>query len=392
MPWYTSGTVSVTLNSNAVIGTGTAFLSNGRVGDAFRGPDGGWYEVTNIASDTAMSISPVYKGATNPAGAYALAPMQGYVKDSADALRALVNTYGVKLAALGTTGNYDVLPASKGGTGLTAVGTAVSANVTTSVTDTTLGRLLHVGDLGLGARIDITGVDLNTVFTPGGYWHAAVPAAPNSAVASAAGYIDVSIAPLAGSIRYEQLWRQLGANGFFRRTWNGSTWSTWEVFAKGGANADITSLSGLTTPLSVAQGGTGNTTGTASKLAAAAMVGTVSQASGIPTGAIIESGSNSLGTYTKFADGTMIATTYNAGPWSVLANTLTVLGPFGTSATFANGNYSVAVTAAPSATNDTFGVITAYAVSNSSCSFVFRNGATSQNIGSIKITCIGRWY
>jgi hypothetical protein len=117
MPWYKSGTVSVTQNSNAVIGTGTAFISNARVGDAFRGPDGGWYEVTNIASDTAMSISPNYQGATNAAGIYALAPMQGYVKDSADALRAFVNLYGSKLAALGTTGNYDILPVTKGGTG-----------------------------------------------------------------------------------------------------------------------------------------------------------------------------------------------------------------------------------------------------------------------------------
>ncbi|WP_260688069.1 hypothetical protein [Pseudomonas sp. AO-1] len=117
MPWYKAGTVSVVQNSNAVIGTGTAFIANSRVGDAFRGPDGGWYEVTNIASDTALSISPNYQGATNNAGIYALAPMQGYVKDSADALRALVNQFGSKLAALGTTGNYDILPVQKGGTG-----------------------------------------------------------------------------------------------------------------------------------------------------------------------------------------------------------------------------------------------------------------------------------
>ncbi|WP_454863375.1 hypothetical protein [Pseudomonas hormoni] len=36
------------------------------------------------------------------------------------------------------------------------------------------------------------------------------------------------------------------------------------------------------------------------------IVGTVSQASGVPTGAIVESGSNANGTYTKYADGTMI--------------------------------------------------------------------------------------
>jgi len=101
MPWYKAGTVSVVQNSNAVIGAGTAFIANARVGDAFRGPDGGWYEVTNIASNTALSIAPPYLGATNSSGTYALAPMQGYVKDSADALRALVNQFGGVLAVLG---------------------------------------------------------------------------------------------------------------------------------------------------------------------------------------------------------------------------------------------------------------------------------------------------
>lgn len=119
MPWYRAGTVSVTQNSNAVIGTGTAFIANSRVGDGFRGPDGAWYEVSNIASDTAMSISPSYQGATNSAGGFAIAPLQGYVKDSADALRSLVNQFGEKLAALRTTGNYDTLPISKGGTSAT---------------------------------------------------------------------------------------------------------------------------------------------------------------------------------------------------------------------------------------------------------------------------------
>lgn len=101
MPWSKSGTVSVVQNSNVVTGTNTAFFSNGRVGDAFRGPDGGWYEVINIPSETSLAISPNYLGATNSSGAYALAPMQGYVKDSADALRALVNQFGGVMAVLG---------------------------------------------------------------------------------------------------------------------------------------------------------------------------------------------------------------------------------------------------------------------------------------------------
>lgn len=94
MPWYKTGTVKTTINSNAIIGTGTAFISNSRVGDAFRGPDGNWYEVVNIASNTAMSISPNYQGPTVAAGTYSIAPMQGYVKESADALRAASRVIG----------------------------------------------------------------------------------------------------------------------------------------------------------------------------------------------------------------------------------------------------------------------------------------------------------
>jgi hypothetical protein len=176
MPWYKSGTVSVTLNSSAVIGTGTAFIANSRVGDAFRGPDGGWYEVINIASDTAMSISPNYKGATTAAGAYALAPMQGYVKDSADALRGIVNAYGAKLAALGITGNYDILPVTKGGTG-GATQSEAQAQLglprTTSIADGTAGRLIGIGDLGLGVALASTAYELanlNATNTTPGEW------------------------------------------------------------------------------------------------------------------------------------------------------------------------------------------------------------------------------
>lgn len=98
--WYSAGTVAVTANSATVTGTGTAFSANARVGDAFRGPDGRWYAVTNIASASVLSISPAYQGATASGQAYAIAPMQGYVKESADRLRQLVDQYGSQLAAL----------------------------------------------------------------------------------------------------------------------------------------------------------------------------------------------------------------------------------------------------------------------------------------------------
>ena len=117
MPWYRAGTVAVTLNSNAVIGSNTAFMANCRVGDAFIGPDGAQYEVTNIASNTALSITPNYRSASTGAGAYALMPVQGYTKDLADQARTMIQQWGSTLAGLGAVSIENVVPVTKGGTG-----------------------------------------------------------------------------------------------------------------------------------------------------------------------------------------------------------------------------------------------------------------------------------
>jgi hypothetical protein len=87
MPWTRSGTVSVAQNSTTVTGTGTDFAADSRVGDAFIGPDGRQYEISNAASATVISILPAYAGPTLAAGNYAIVPIQGYNKDTADALR-----------------------------------------------------------------------------------------------------------------------------------------------------------------------------------------------------------------------------------------------------------------------------------------------------------------
>ena len=262
MPWYKSGTVSVVQNSNAVIGTGTAFIANARVGDAFRGPDGGWYEVTNIASDTAISISPPYLGAANSAGNYALAPMQGYVKDSADALRALVNQFGGVLAVLGNT------PTQAG------VRTALNLSTTDGLAEGLTNK--YYSDAKVRSVI-LTG--LLTV--------------DSSEVTSADGLLT-SIGKLQAQVRAR---------------------------AAKGANNDITSLSGLTAPLSAAQGGTGKTS------MGAAAVGALAQSGGIPTGAIIEYVSNTNGDCIRWADGTQICT-YRLNTASITMNTSYAAGLF----------------------------------------------------------------
>ncbi|RMV72679.1 Tail fiber domain protein [Pseudomonas caricapapayae] len=119
MPWSRNGTVAVTQNSTTVTGTGTTFASTSRVGDAFNGPDGRRYEVANIVSETVLAILPAYAGATVSGAAYSIEPVQGYPKALTDSFNSVNQLWGGKLAALGTTGNFDTLPIAKGGTGRT---------------------------------------------------------------------------------------------------------------------------------------------------------------------------------------------------------------------------------------------------------------------------------
>lgn len=318
MTWYKTGTVSVVQNSNAVAGTGTSFLSNGRVGDAFRGPDGGWYEITNIASDTAMSISPNYQGATNAAGVYAIAPMQGYVKESADALRALVNQFGAQLAALGTTGNYNILPVEKGGTGSDTLAGAKSSlgilDIQTVVRGgtgannapdalTNLGALPVAGGKMTGALNEATVVTLASAATVN------IGAAASNIVSISGNTTITSLGVIASGAR-----RTLRFTGSLVLTHNSSN-----LILPGGAN--ITTLPGDSAEfLSFGSGSwacldysRANGKPIAFAYDRSNILGALAQAGGVPTGGIIERSSNSNGSYVKFADGTLICTQTNQG-------------------------------------------------------------------------------
>lgn len=285
MPWYRSGTVAITAGQTSVVGTNTDFALNSRVGDAFQGPDGRWYEVANIASSTVLSILPAYQGPTVTAGSYGLAPMQGYVKEAADRLRQLVDQFGSTLALLGGASDVATLRANIGAAGR-------------------------------------------------------------------------------------------------------------------GVNSDITALTGLTTALSVAQGGTGSKTPAAARsglglksAATADIVGTVSQSSGVPTGAIIERGNNANGAYTKFADGTLIASVEvpaeAVAAGSIRAYTWSFPVAFG---------WSPVVICTPTLNfSSANGPVSAYADHGSQHTFsstriIIRNSdSIAQSVGA-RIFAIGRWY
>ena len=132
MAWYEEGTVKVTVNSAIVTGTGTKWMAAARQGEAFVAPDGRLYEVANIASDTSLTLSKPYCGVSATGQQYALAPMQGYVKELADRAAQL-------------------LPV------LSDLGTASKGTLATSTKDPAPGRVMRNGDWGFGGNSGVDG-------------------------------------------------------------------------------------------------------------------------------------------------------------------------------------------------------------------------------------------
>lgn len=155
MPWYKTGTVAITAGQTTVTGTGTNFSANARVGDALLGPDGNWYEVTNIASATVLSILPAYKGATVSGGTYAITPVQGYPKTLADKFNDIANQWGSTLAGLGSVSTENVVPVTKGGTGGTTQATARNGlGLKSAAVADIVGTVSQSGGVPTGAIIE----------------------------------------------------------------------------------------------------------------------------------------------------------------------------------------------------------------------------------------------
>ncbi|MBC3464979.1 hypothetical protein [Pseudomonas sp. RW10S2] len=272
MPWYKVGTVAVTAGQTTVTGTGTNFTLNARAGDGFVGPDGLEYEIANVPSSTALSILPAYRGVTVSAGSYVIKPMQGYPKDLADRVKLLVDQWGATLASLGTVATENIVPVSKGGTGATTQADArtnLGLVRTASPIDSTAGRLLGVGDHGLGGNAPARSTTALSTLTKGGTRalngdSGGLPSANTSLVHTFPWDNDTSalrlVHPVVGDASLDvYLGKRAGSTEYPLRRLVHS----------------------------------GN------------IVGTATQASGVPTGAIIERGANASGNYTKYADGTL---------------------------------------------------------------------------------------
>lgn len=157
--------------------------------------------------------------------------------------------------------------------------------VQSSTWDTTAGALLQVGAFGTNggpARIMPSSTDANTLTTSGMY---VFPDGGTNMPTYVYSYLEVITHRDTSFVK--QIAHGMNNNQMFTRQRFDGTWGVWtRVYT-----ADT-------------------------------VVGTVSQASGVSTGAIIERGSNANGSYTRFADGTQIClvsfltngtTTYSVG-------------------------------------------------------------------------------
>ncbi|MGR4892293.1 tail fiber domain-containing protein [Sphingopyxis sp. LARHCG72] len=105
MSWYAIGTVAVTNNNAAVVGTGTNWVANVQAGDIFWGPDGRGYEVVSVNSNTSLTIGPVYAGATAGGQAYRITPTQGRVIVLTEGVNTLLTQFGGIRDGIGS-GNF----------------------------------------------------------------------------------------------------------------------------------------------------------------------------------------------------------------------------------------------------------------------------------------------
>jgi len=122
-------------------------------------------------------------------------------------------------------------------------------------------------------------------------------------------------------------------------------------------------------------------------------VGTVSQSGGIPTGSIIEKGSNANGEYVKFADGTMICRL-------VRNESVAVTTAYG-SLFFGSGSawtYPAAFTSSPAVCVSAFRAAAVIfsqpnSVSTTGCGvYVLAGSSLSSATTEIYLIAIGRWY
>jgi hypothetical protein len=233
----------------------------------------------------------------------------------------------------------------------------------TSPTDTTAGALMAVGAFGLGANAKVTAVNIDDpVAVPKGLVFCSGPSGTTGTLPTPYGIL------WSGGISndgFAQEWYEVGTGAttkrhYYRTMYNGVLGPWRELYH------------------------TGN------------ILGTVSQSGGVPTGAIIERGSNANGEYVRYADGTQIC----LGVYRTLVyGSTTVLQVTEYhAASFINANYITVWNSDLSteflAASKRSGIHDISSRSTAACVLRFVGGGSfvSGDVMGARALSIGRWY
>lgn len=298
-----------------------------------------------LSIDPATGRTALSGGANVPPGT-ALAPALSFVDDPDTGLfRSANNQIGVSAGG--------VLRARFGTNELRVDVPLTGTAVTQSVTDTTAGRVTRVGDFGVGLNdgtlAEATDMDAHRI---SGFfrWSSATIGRPGTAAG-----VFLHLTRLAAT---EHIQLGFGANDrTFRRRWSSGVWSSWVEM-----------------------------------LDQASMLGPVSQVAGVPTGAVIERGSNANGDFTRFADGTQIC--WRQGPTLACQ---TAQGALFMNTTLQSWTFPAAFAAAslPSLTGNGGSAsrfLSAVVASNTTSTYRVLSTISDAALAAPQLTAIGRWF
>ena len=379
---YVTGTVSLGAGSTTVTGSGTSWIAAGlEAGDMFWAA-GLSVRIASVNSATSLTLAYPWPGAVLSGANYEVrfTPDATRVLSAArEVLSALTNGNLSSLAGLTTSANKLPYYTGAGTAALTTLSAfartllddadqaAMRATLglvpTGSATDTTAGRLVRTGDFGLGGAISLGAADnLDNIQVSGFYYNGSAANTPgNNYPSYAAGALQV----------------------IFRAAHN--VVQTYTTF--GGTTASTASMRQY-----VRSRGTDGWTAWDEVLMRDNILGPVSQSAGVPTGAIIERGSNANGEYVRFADGTQIC----------VSPTLTV--DVTTAAGAIYGTSDVQNTTLPAAFVSTAGAVASVCAANtenawgaarplSTSTVSWRAWRTSAVTGQqFRLLAIGRWF
>lgn len=293
---YDTGTITLTNGSATVTGSGTSWVGNISAGNVLITDGGAVYPIEKLVSATEITLSRPFTGSGGSGASYEIVPTGGV----AQALTARINTLISSFQSVVDEAGQGKFPDGSGSqpgvrftsdedTGIRRTGSNKGALVAggidvfpfeaknsgsmiqTDATDTTSGRLMTVGAFGLGGNgVDVSPAELEDVSGSGLF----------TLTAGISGVLDAGSSVLhlsRSSTSAVQVGFRRAKDICHVRRKQAGVWQDWrEVYHQ------------------------------------RSIVGPVGESGGVPTGAVIERGSNSNGEYVRFADGTQICTNGNS--------------------------------------------------------------------------------